>query len=87
MALNFNTDIVSDLHWDTSLTYSRNVNEIKKFVRNYRNPFTGEYFDMTEVERGGNLLKEGGSIADITTKGGIKTQCEWRTYPKPFRRL
>ena len=83
LALNFNTDIVSDLHWDTSVTYSRNVNEIKKFVRNYRNPFTGKYFDMTEVERGGNLLKEGGSIADITTKGVLKRNVNGELIPSP----
>ncbi|MDO4228962.1 MAG: SusC/RagA family TonB-linked outer membrane protein [Capnocytophaga sp.] len=69
LGVNFNTDIVKNLHWDTSLTYSRNINEIKQLVRNYRNPFTGAYFDMTEIERGGNILKEGGSIADITTSG------------------
>ncbi len=69
LGVNFNTNIVKDLRWDTSLTYSRNINEIKKLVRNYRNPFTGAYFDMTEIRRGGNILREGGSIADITTTG------------------
>ena len=69
LGVNFNTNIVKDLTWSTGLTYSRNINEIKKLVRNYRNPFTGQYFDMTEIERSGNLLREGGSIADISTQG------------------
>ena len=81
LGVNFNTDIIKGLHWDTSVTYSRNVNEIKKLVRNYRNPFTGQYFDMTEVERGGNLLREGGSIADITTTGVLKRDINGNLIP------
>ncbi|MDO4880284.1 MAG: SusC/RagA family TonB-linked outer membrane protein [Capnocytophaga sp.] len=72
LGVNFNTNIVKDLHWDTSVTYSRNINTIKKLVRNYYNPFTRQYFDLTEVRRGGNILREGGSIADITTTGVLK---------------
>ena len=32
LGVNFNTDVIKGLHWDTSITYSRNVNEIKKLI-------------------------------------------------------
>ena len=38
-------------------------------VRGYRNPFTGELFDITEVRKGGTVLREGGSLSDIVVKG------------------
>lgn len=81
LGVNFNTDIIKDLRYDTSVTYSQNTNEIKELVRNYRNPFTGQYFDMKEVERGGNLLKEGGSIADLTVTGVLLRDANGNLIP------
>ncbi|MFK8303324.1 SusC/RagA family TonB-linked outer membrane protein [Capnocytophaga stomatis] len=69
LALGFNKELAKDFNWSTSLTYSRNVNEIKELVRGYKNPFTGEIFDIKEVRKGGSILREGGSMADIVVKG------------------
>ena len=70
LAVNYNKEFLNkQLAWNTTLTYSRNVNEIKKLVRGYRNPFTGELFDITEVRKGGTVLREGGSLSDIIVKG------------------
>lgn len=57
------------MNWNSTLTYSRNVNEIKELVRGYRNPFTGQLFDITEVRKGSTVLREGGSMSDITVRG------------------
>lgn len=69
LGINYEKELVKDFVWSTGLTYTRNVNEIIELVRNYRNPFTGEMINMTETTRGGYLLKEGGSMADITVQG------------------
>ena len=69
LGVNFNKDIAKDFNWNTSLTYTRNVNEIIELVRDYKNPFTGESMNFTETRRGGFLLKEGGSMSDITVSG------------------
>ncbi|WP_232780494.1 SusC/RagA family TonB-linked outer membrane protein [Capnocytophaga cynodegmi] len=69
LGVNFNKDIVKDFNWNTSLTYTRNVNEIIELVRDYKNPFTGELMNFTETRRGGFLLKEGGSMSDVTVSG------------------
>ena len=70
LAVNYNKEFLNkQLAWNTTLTYSRNVNEIKKLVRGYRNPFTGDLFDITEVRKGGTVLREGGSLSDIIVKG------------------
>ena len=69
LAVNFNKKLVKDFNWNTSVTYSRNVNEIKELVRGYRNPFTGETFDIKEISKGGYTLREGGSMSDVIVKG------------------
>ncbi|MDO4783177.1 MAG: SusC/RagA family TonB-linked outer membrane protein, partial [Capnocytophaga felis] len=69
LAVTFQKDLFKDFNWSSTLTYSHNNNEIKELVRGYLNPFTGERFDIDEVRKGGNILREGGSMADITVKG------------------
>lgn len=69
LSVNFNKELFKDFNWNTTLTYSRNVNEIKELVRGYRNPFTGELFDIKEVDRDGYTLREGGSMADVIVRG------------------
>ena len=70
LAVNYNKEFLNkELTWNSSLTYSRNVNEIKELVRGYRNPFTGELFDINEVRKGNFVLREGGSMSDIVVRG------------------
>ncbi|MDO5017044.1 MAG: SusC/RagA family TonB-linked outer membrane protein [Porphyromonas sp.] len=54
-----------DLRWNTSLTYSRNKNEIKEMVKDYKHPDLDTVFDIPEVKKGATILKVGGSINDI----------------------
>lgn len=69
LAVSFNKELFKDFNWNTTFTYSRNVNEIKELVRGYTNPFTGEKFDITEVRKGGYILREGGSMSDVVVRG------------------
>lgn len=69
LGVSYNKEIAKDFVWNTTLTYTRNVNKIIELVRDYKNPFTGELMNLTETRRGGYLLKEGGSMADITVSG------------------
>ena len=70
LSVNYNKEFFNkELNWNSTLTYSRNVNEIKELVRGYRNPFTGQLFDITEVRKGSTVLREGGSMSDITVRG------------------
>ncbi len=69
LGVNFHQKMFGDFEWATAFTYTRNINEIKELVRDYKNPFTGEMMNFSETNRGGNLLREGGSVADITTSG------------------
>ncbi len=70
LSVNFNKELFKDFNWNTSLTYSRNINEIKEVVRNYRNPFTGELMNITElIEDGRPIRREGGSLSDVIVTG------------------
>ena len=70
LSVNYNKEFLNkQLTWNSTLTYSRNVNEIKELVRGYRNPFTGELFDITEVRKGSTVLREGGSMSDVVVRG------------------
>ena len=70
LSVNYNKEFLNkELNWNSTLTYSRNVNEIKELVRGYRNPFTGELFDITEVRKGSTVLREGGSMSDVVVRG------------------
>ncbi|MDO5105431.1 SusC/RagA family TonB-linked outer membrane protein [Capnocytophaga sp.] len=69
LGLNYNKEIFKGFTWDSSFTYSRNINEIIELVNGYTNPFTGADLTFTELYKGGNRLVVGGSMADITTTG------------------
>ena len=57
-----------DFRYSTNLTYTRNKNEIKEMVKDYKHPMLpGMTFDIPEVskDKGRTILKVGGSISDI----------------------
>lgn len=60
-------DKLGDFSFSSSLTFSRNVNEIKEMVEDYRTDMSLEPINIPEVrkENGRTLLKVGGSIHDI----------------------
>ena len=66
VSLGYN-DKFGDFGISSSLTFSRNVNEIKEMVENYRTEMSQEPINIPEVrkENGRTLLKVGGSIHDI----------------------
>ncbi|WP_315541765.1 SusC/RagA family TonB-linked outer membrane protein [Capnocytophaga leadbetteri] len=83
LGINYNKEFFNkQLNWNTSVTYSRNINEIKELVRNYRNPFTGQLFDITEVRKGSTVLREGGSMSDITVKGVLARDANGDLIPE-----
>ena len=61
------TDNFGGLQWNSSLIYSKNVNEIKEMVKNYHHPLSPKPINIPEVskDKGRVLLKVGGSINDI----------------------
>ena len=61
------TDNFGRLQWNSSLVYSKNVNEIKEMVKNYHHPLSPKPINIPEVskDKGRVLLKVGGSINDI----------------------
>ena len=61
------TDNFGGLQWNSSLVYSKNVNEIKEMVKNYHHPLSPKPINIPEVskDKGRVLLKVGGSINDI----------------------
>lgn len=69
LGVSFNKEVFSGFNWNSSLVYSQNINEIKALVRDYTNPFTGEVINFDELYKGGNLLRVGGSMSDITVSG------------------
>ena len=66
MALGY-SDNFSGLQWNSSLVYSKNVNEIKEMVKDYHHPLSPKPINIPEVSKdnGRVLLKVGGSINDI----------------------
>ena len=66
MALGYN-DNFGGLQWNSSLVYSKNVNEIKEMVKDYHHPLSPKPINIPEVSKdnGRVLLKVGGSINDI----------------------
>lgn len=66
VSLGYN-DKFGDFGIFSSLTFSRNVNEIKEMVENYRTEISQDPINIPEVrkENGRTLLKVGGSIHDI----------------------
>ena len=66
MALGY-SDNFGGLQWNSSLVYSKNVNEIKEMVKDYYHPLSPKPINIPEVSKdnGRVLLKVGGSINDI----------------------
>ena len=66
MALGY-SDNFGVLQWNSSLVYSKNVNEIKEMVKDYYHPLSPKPINIPEVSKdnGRVLLKVGGSINDI----------------------
>ena len=60
-------DSFGDFSFSSNLTFSRNVNEIKEMVENYRTDMSPEPINVPEVRKdnGRVILKVGGSINDI----------------------
>lgn len=69
MTLGYN-DTFGGLQWNTSLTYSRNENEIKEMVKDYIHPKSPTPLNVPEVgkDNGRVILKVGGSINDIYSR-------------------
>lgn len=61
------SDKFGDFSLSSSLTFSRNINEIKEMVENYHTDMSLEPINIPEVRKdnGRTLLKVGGSIHDI----------------------
>ena len=61
------SDNLGGLQWNSSLVYSKNVNEIKEMVKDYYHPLSPKPLNIPEVSKdnGRVLLKVGGSINDI----------------------
>ena len=61
------SDNFGGLQWNSSLVYSKNVNEIKEMVKDYYHPLSPKPINIPEVSKdnGRVLLKVGGSINDI----------------------
>ena len=61
------SDNFGGLQWNSSLIYSKNVNEIKEMVKDYHHPLSPKPINIPEVSKdnGRVLLKVGGSINDI----------------------
>lgn len=66
MTLGYN-DNFGGLQWNSSLTYSKNVNEIKEMVKDYHHPKSPKPINIPEVQKdnGRVILKVGGTINDI----------------------
>ena len=66
MALGYN-DNFGGVQWNSSLVYSKNINEIKEMVKDYHHPLSPKPINIPEVSKdnGRVLLKVGGSINDI----------------------
>ena len=66
MALGYN-DNFGGVLWNSSLVYSKNINEIKEMVKDYHHPLSPKPINIPEVskDKGRVLLKVGGSINDI----------------------
>lgn len=56
-----------EINYSTNIVFSRNKNEIKEMVKDYKHPLLPNKFDISEVskDKGRTILKVGGSINDI----------------------
>lgn len=69
MTLGYNEKF-GDLQWNSSLTYSKNVNEIKEMVKDYKHPLSPKLINIPTVSKdaGRVILKVGGTINDIYSR-------------------
>ncbi|MDO5105971.1 SusC/RagA family TonB-linked outer membrane protein [Capnocytophaga sp.] len=66
-ALSFEKDF-GKFGWNSTVTFTRNKNLVKELARNYLNPVTNQYFDITEAEG----VREGLSMTALITDKILK---------------
>lgn len=73
MSLGYN-DKIGDFNVSSSLTFTKNTNEIKEMVENYEHPLSLEPINVPEVlkDNGRVILKVGGTINDIYANKFLK---------------
>ena len=64
MSLAYN-DHVGAVDFESRLVYSRNVNKVKKLVRNYHTGIDNQVINFTETSAGGGFIREGDSMGDV----------------------
>lgn len=66
-SFNYSDKFKSGLAVSSTLTFSKNINEIKEMVENYQTDLLSEPLNISEVmkDKGRTILKVGGSIHDI----------------------
>ena len=73
-SLGYSDTYACGLSFSTTVTYSRNINRIRKMVEGYQSDIQAETIDIPEVlkDNGRVILKKGGSISDIYAKRFFK---------------
>ena len=73
-SIGYNDDYKCGLSWSTTLSFSRNVNEIKEMVHDFHTDLMDEAINIPQVlkDKGRVILKEGGSIHDIYANKFLK---------------
>ena len=66
-SLGFNKEW-GDFAWNTTLTYTRNVNRVMALVDNYLNPVTNETFSISTL-KSPKYMRVGDSMSDIFVRG------------------
>lgn len=72
-SLSFDKDF-GKFAWNSSVTFTKNINVVKELARNYLNPIDNTYFDITEV---GNI-REGGSMTAVIVDKILKRGADGR---------
>lgn len=60
--------------WNSSVTFTKNINKVRELARNYLNPIDNTYFSITEI---GNI-REGGSMTAVITDRILKRGADGR---------
>ena len=73
-SLNYSDRLKCGLQISSTVSFSRNVNEIKEMVNDYHTPLMDEAINIPEVlkDKGRTILKKGGSIHDIYANTFLK---------------
>lgn len=73
-SLGYNDKLSNGLAFSSTLTFSRNINEIKEMVNGYHTDLLDDPIQISEVkkDKGRIILKEGGSIHDIYANTFLK---------------